>query len=260
MPTSTTCADIQPRMFLTIITVTFNARQWIERTLHSVLRQTDTDYEYLLIDGASTDDTLAIARQYQPLFNGRMTIVSEPDNGLYYAMNKGIARAQGQFLWFMNAGDEIHGKNAIALLHDQADYDIIYGKALVSDANGKTTGYYHKQPPEHLSLRDMLGGLVVCHQALLVRRTLAPLYDTRYRIAADYDWLIRILKTTSQTKFIPEPVCRFLQNGLSQSNPMRAWKERFLIMRQHFSLTTALAAHIKITLSYILRKIKHPFQ
>ena len=240
-------------MFLTIITVTFNAEQWIERTLCSVLCQTDTDYEYLIIDGASTDNTLAVVRRYQPLFEGRMTFVSEPDNGLYYAMNKGISLAQGQFLWFLNAGDEIYHEQTIADLHTLPKADILYGQAVVTDATGRIVGRYHKQPPEHLALRDMLGGLVVCHQAFLLRRTLATPFDTRYRIAADYDWVIRTLKNTERTTYLPEPICRFLQNGLSQSHPFNAWKERFRIMRLHFSLPKTILAHIKISFLYIFR-------
>ena len=246
-------------MFVSIISVTYNAAQWIERTMTSVLNQTCKDYEYIVIDGASTDNTMQVVRRYEPLFEGRMRYISEPDNGLYFAMNKGIVMAKGDFLWFMNAGDEVYAdttlqqvKDAFALSPDKDKANIIYGKALTADASGKTIGEYHKQAPEKLTEKSLLDGLVVCHQAMLVRRFVAPMYNTDYRIAADYDWVIRLTRISEMNIYTGNYLCRFLADGLSQRNYRRSWKERFTVMRRQFGLVPALIAHLKIALRYII--------
>lgn len=242
-------------MLLTIITVTYNAEQWIERTLSSILAQSEQDYECLVIDGASTDHTMAVVQRMQPLFHGRLSFISEPDEGIYDAMNKGIRNTKGQFIWFLNAGDELT-KNALSLAfpYMQTSTDLIYGKTLTTDADGQITGQYHKTPPQQLQLQSLTNGLVVCHQAMAVRRAIAPYYDTSYRIAADYDWVIRILTNTNKTTYIPDYLCRFLKGGMSQQNKHKAWKERFRIMRKHFGLLATLYYHIPIAFRYLFLK------
>ena len=244
-------------MFLSIITVTYNAGQWLERTIKSVACQTSTDYEYLIIDGVSNDNTLAIAKHYEPLFQGRMHILSEKDRGLYDAMNKGIKKAEGDYVWFVNAGDEIHSADTIERIKDIAhNADIIYGNALNTNADGEITGNYHKLPPSELTTDSYLRGLAVCHQAFIVKRYIAPEYDLHYRIAADYDWEIRAVKQAKDIRFVNLPLCRFLLNGLSQQNFLRSWSERFSIMRLHFGLLRTLKAHTKIAGKYLIDKTK----
>ena len=99
---------------ISIITITYNAERWLERTMRSVHAQSCKDYEYIIVDGASKDGTVDIIRRLEPQFKGRLSWKSEPDKGLYDAMNKGIARATGDFLWFMNAGDEIYAPDTLA--------------------------------------------------------------------------------------------------------------------------------------------------
>ncbi len=243
-------------MLFTIITVTFNAAQWLERTLKSVLSQQCLNYNYLIIDGASTDQTINIAQQYQPAFNGRMHIVSEPDKGLYDAMNKAIQKAEGQYLWFINAGDEIYSNNTLTLLEQAATTkpDIIYGQAVTSNEKGESVGQYHKTPPEQLTRQSLLNGLVVCHQAFLIKRSIATPYNLNYHIAADYDWVIQAVEKAGHQVYVQQPLCRFLVNGLSQRNPIKAWKERFTIMKRHFGLCATLIAHLKIAFNYLIRK------
>lgn len=251
-------------MFATIITITYNAEQWIERTLKSVLMQTDKDYEYLIIDGASADSTMDIVRRYEPLFEERMKHISEPDEGLYYAMNKGLQAATGDFVWFMNAGDEIYTPDTLRQIKEayakRANNntplpDILYGKALTADATGKTIGEYHKTAPKHLTRQDLLNGLVVCHQAMLVRRDIAPLYDTAYRITADYDWVIRLTEKTENNLYIDDYLCRFLTDGLSQRRYKQSWKERFRVMHRHFGLLLTLKSHLIIAAQYLHRRL-----
>src|ERR1700712_4186557 len=106
---------------VSIITITYNAEPFLERTIQSILAQTATDYEYVVIDGASKDGTVAIIKQYEHCIT---SWVSEPDKGLYDAMNKGLHRASGQYVWFMNAGDELYDSQTLSnlLVHSQTTH------------------------------------------------------------------------------------------------------------------------------------------
>lgn len=237
---------------VSIITITYNAEKWIETTMRSVLSQTNTDYEYLIIDGASKDNTVAIARQLEPDFRGRLRIYSEPDDGLYYAMNKGLHLAKGDFVWFMNAGDQIFAPETLQQIADQIkpDVDIVYGKASIVNAQGVKVSEHHKKTPEHLTRRSLLNGLVVSHQAILVRRAIAMDYDTRYRITADYDWVVKCVTASRGNMYLDEYLCKFLTDGVSAKQRKRAWIERYKIMRQHYGLVQTLIAHLLIVIKY----------
>lgn len=237
---------------ISIITITYNAERWLERTMKSVLAQTCTEYEYIIVDGASKDGTVEIIQRLEPQFNGRLSWKSEPDKGLYDAMNKGIARAKGDFLWFINAGDEIYAPDTLAhiVAAATADTDIIYGKACIVNAEGIKVSEHHKVTPPDLQRKHFLNGLVVSHQAILVRRSIAGLYDTGYRISADFDWCIRAVTASRKNTYLDEYVCKFLTAGVSQKQRKRSWIERFHIMRKHFGLVATLWAHFLIALKY----------
>lgn len=239
-------------MKVSIITITYNAERWLERTMKSVLAQTCTDYEYIIVDGASKDGTLDIIRRLEPQFEGRLSWKSEPDKGLYDAMNKGIVRSDGDFLWFINAGDEIYAPDTLAHIMAAADAgtDIIYGKACIVNAAGVKVSEHHKPTPPDLQRKHLLNGLVVSHQAILVRRSIAAHYDTAYRICADYDWVVRAVTASRRNAFLNEYLCKFLTEGVSQKQRKRAWMERFRIMRAHFGLLRTLGAHALIALKY----------
>lgn len=239
-------------MKVSIITITYNAERWLERTMRSVLEQTCTDYEYIIVDGASKDGTVDIIKRMEPQFKGRLSWKSEPDKGLYDAMNKGIARAKGDFVWFMNAGDEIYG--ADTLLHIVAaatdDTDIVYGKACIVNADGVKVSEHHKVTPHDLQCKHFLNGLVVSHQAIIVRRSVAVPYNTNYRICADYDWCVRAVTASRKNTYLDEYLCKFLTEGVSKKQRKRAWKERFHIMCAHFGVLPTLWAHFLIILKY----------
>ena len=239
-------------MKLSVITITYNAAQWLERTMRSVLVQKSQDYEYVIVDGASTDGTLDIIKHLEPLFEGRLTWLSEPDKGLYDAMNKAIAMAKGDFLWFINAGDEIYAPNTLAHIVEMTGLktDIIYGKACIVNAAGQKVSEHHKTTPPNLQFHDLLNGLVVSHQAIIVRRSVAEYYDTQYRICADYDWVIKSVRASRQNVYIDNYLCKFLTGGVSKKQRRRAWKERFHIMRVQFGLWRTIWAHLLIALKY----------
>lgn len=237
---------------VSIVTITYNAERWLERTIRSVLAQTCTDYEYLIIDGASKDNTLAVARRFEADFEGRMRIYSEPDKGIYDAMNKGLRLAQGDFVWFMNAGDQIHSSDTLRLVvgNIAEDIDIVYGKAAIVDESGKHFSEHHKKTPANLTRRSLLNGLVVSHQAIVVRRSIAGDYNTEYRIAADYDWVVGCVGNSRGNRYIDAYLCKFLSGGISNRQRKRAWKERFCIMRRRYGLITTMLAHFLIVIKY----------
>lgn len=237
---------------ISIITITYNAERWLERTMRSVLAQTCKDYEYIIVDGGSKDGTVDIIKRLEPEFEGRQSWKSEPDKGLYDAMNKGIARAKGDFLWFVNAGDEIYAPDTLAHIVAAAtdDTDIVYGKACIVNAEGVKVSEHHKQTPPNLQRKHLLNGLVVCHQAILVRRSIADKYNTDYRICADYEWVVKAVTASRKNAYLDEYVCKFLTEGVSQKQRKRAWKERFHIMRDHYGLCATLWAHFLIVLKY----------
>lgn len=239
-------------MKISIITITYNAAQWLERTMLSVLAQTSKDYEYIIVDGASTDDTVDIIKRLEPQFKGRLSWHSEPDKGLYDAMNKGIERAVGEYVWFINAGDEIYAPETLAHVVAAAaeDTDIVYGKACIVNAEGVKVSEHHKVTPPNLQRKHFLNGLVVCHQAIVVSRAIAGKYNTDYRICADYDWCVRAVSASKQNVYLDEYVCKFLTEGVSKKQRKRAWKERFRIMCTHFGIARTLWAHVLIVLKY----------
>ena len=157
-----------------IITVTWNAASVIAPTLQSVQRQTSSNYEMLVIDGASTDETLDIVQEASI---AALRIFSEPDNGLYDAMNKGIDRAKGRYLIFLNAGDTFADDTALARMAVLAadNPGVIYGQTQLVDAQGNVVGKRHLTAPKRLTANSFLNGMVVCHQAFVARTpTRAP--------------------------------------------------------------------------------------
>ena len=247
---------------VSIITITYNAGEFLEKTILSVLNQTSSDLEYVLVDGASTDNTTTIIRKYEDLVSkARFAIgsdqfrwISEADQGLYDAMNKGLRMARGEFVWFINAGDKIYDNNSLALLlkklEDCPQSDVLYGQSLIIDQYDKALGERHKTAPAKLNKRSLLKGLVVCHQSILVRRTLAPEYDLQYRISADYDWVCKVLSVSGQNTYIDSYISRFMVSGLSARQRKKSLQERFRIMRRHFGTVTTLGAHFLLALRY----------
>ena len=169
---------------LTIITITYNAEKFLPRTLQSAGKAlagiTDKNQvEYLIIDGKSKDSTISIANQFT--FISR--IISEPDRGLYDAMNKGLKSATGKYVWFLNAGDEIYDQQVLAKLLQSCDTDadVFYSDAMFVRENGNEVGLRSKFTPHNLSpnlkWQDFAYGMKVCHQSFIAKKTIAPLYD-----------------------------------------------------------------------------------
>lgn len=231
---------------VSIITVSYNAEQFIERTIQSVQEQTYSNIEYVIIDGASKDGTLDIVNRYQSLVS---TLVSERDKSLYDAMNKGIKQATGDYIWFMNAGDRIASPETLEkAMAGAQDADFIYGKTIRITEDGQQHPWHKAHPnPETLNWKSFGEGMVVCHQSMLVRRTLAPLYDdTTWKHVADIDWCLKVMKQVNKVHDTGEVMSLFLEGGYSNQTKRASLKERFRVVRSHLGLLGAVVAHLRI--------------
>ena len=228
-----------------IITLTYNAERWLERTILSVLSQSYPNIEYILIDGASKDKTVEIIKQYE---SGIASWISEPDKGLYDAMNKGLRRATGDYVRFFYAGDTLY--TAVTVLRIVASMnkklslpDEIYGETRIVHAAGKSLGMRRLKAPERLSWKGFRMGMLVCHQSFISKREIAPLYNTDYRLTADYDWCIQCLKRAKRVHNTQLVLSDFLEEGLSCANRKASLKERYEIMCKYYGKVSTIALH-----------------
>ena len=258
-------------MKLSVITVTFNAGKTLEKTMLSVLEQTCHDYEYLIVDGNSSDDTMSIVKDFKEraskgefgIDSEQLRWVSETDRGLYDAMNKALKLAEGEFVWFINAGDKVYSTDTFQQVVDAIDRnpeaDVVYGQAVIIGQDDEVLGERHRIAPANLTKKSLLDGLVVCHQSVVVRRSIAPQYDLQYKLTADYDWMCRVLEVSRKNVFIDGYLSKFQTAGLSSQRRKQSLKERYVIMKRHFGLFPTLWSHLHILLKYPFVTRKHVY-
>lgn len=235
---------------VSIITVVYNAEALIERTLKSILHQTYSNIECVIVDGLSKDATVARVAAFN---DQRITVYCEPDNGIYDAMNKGQQLATGEYIMFINAGDELYDNNTIAMVLSTAiNADVYYGNTAVVDDAGRILGERRLSPPEQLNWRSLRHGMCVSHQSIMARRSLAPEYDLDFKISADIDWTIRLLKNAQQVVNCHQYVSKFLEGGVSTSRRKQGLKERFQIMIRHYGILSTIMSHIYICLRFVV--------
>lgn len=242
----------------TIITVTFNAEKTIERTLLSIASQSFKDFEHLIIDGKSSDSTLDIIEAASG--KDLRKVVSEPDYGLYDAMNKGIGIARGKYLIFLNAGDKFHSPHTLELIAKKIKENdspgVVYGQTDLVDDEGKFIAKRHLTAPDKLSIDDFKNGMVVCHQAFIVQRRIAPYFSLKYRFSADYEWCIICLMHSKNNVYTGQVLIDYLVTGISTENRRKSLIERFKIMSTYYGFFPALFRHF----GFIGRFIKHQKQ
>ncbi len=235
-------------MLISIITITYNAEQFLERTIQSILAQTDQDFEYIIVDGKSKDGTLRIAEKYKNRVN---QLISEPDKGLYDAMNKGLKTATGDFVWFMNAGDEIFESTAVSRIAQSVtqQIDVLYGDTYFVNNEGEIQGLRSEitphRLPKNLTWQDMKLGMLVCHQAFIARKSIAPLY-MKNNLSADVDWEIECLKRANKVQYLDFVVAKYLTGGVSNQQLKRSLIDRYEVLKKHFGLLGAWTAHVQI--------------
>ena len=254
----------------TIITCTYQAEKEIERTLRSVLEQTYKDIEHLIVDGASTDATLPLAHTYvtesQAQNNGHQVMVtSEPDKGLYDAMNKGLKHATGDYVLFLNAGDTFPSESTLTQVAACAKGTsvlpgVLYGDTDIVDNEGRFVRHRRLSPPKKLSWKSFMQGMVVCHQAFYARTDLAKQvpYQLKYRYSADVDWCIRVMKVAQKQGLplcnVQTVVANYLDGGMTEKNHKASLKERFRVMESHYGYLPTLFMHAWFAVRSVLKK------
>jgi len=229
---------------LSVITIVYNNVSDIERTLLSVLNQTYAGIEYIIIDGLSNDGTLELIKRYE----SRITkLISEKDKGIYDAMNKGLALATGDYVIFMNSGDEFYAPDTVATVFATAnDADIYYGETEMIDASGQSLGQRRHKAPETFTWRSFKFGMSVSHQAIYIKRALLEPYDPRYQLSADIDWIICAAKKAKKIVNVNGYVAKYLVGGMSKTKHRQSLAERFDIMKRHYGLLPTILNHLVI--------------
>jgi len=216
-----------------IITVCFNSERTIKRTIESVLNQTYKNIEYLIIDGDSSDKTVDIVRQYEPLFNGRMKWISEPDNGIYDAMNKGISMASGGLVGIINSDDYYEPdavENMMSAMGNEP-YQVLYGAVrTINNGMEQNIAIY-----SHMFLRESM----IAHPGCFITKQLYDelgVYDTQFISAADYDFMLRMAENPN-VHFTPvyKLIANFATGGMCASS--KAYYDLLRVQRKHRIIT-----------------------
>lgn len=210
-------------MKISIITATYNSGSTVRDTIESVLRQTYQDIEYIIVDGVSKDNTLSIVKSYKSKFQGQMRLISEPDHGIYDAMNKGIRMATGDVVGMLNSDDFYTSDDVlqrVAEVFECHNPDAVYGDIHYVDDSDltKCIRYYSSRIFRRWLMRF---GFMPAHPSFYCRRTVYErhgAFDTSLRIAADFENLLRLIFVNRiKTKYIPTDFVTMRTGGASSS-------------------------------------------
>lgn len=265
-------------MKITLVTVTYNAEGVLRRTLDSVFAQSYSGIEHIIVDGASTDNTVALAKDYMERSfasdNGHeVRLLVEPDNGIYDAMNKALDMATGDYVCFLNAGDSLPVDTTIQTVVNCANDNsrtegegrvvlpaVVYGNTDIVDADGKFLSHRRLSPPENLSWRSFRSGMLVCHQAFYARLDIAKeiKYNMKYRYSADFDWCIRVMKKAEELRLVLADsgvvLANYLKEGTTTRHHKASLKERFDIMAEYYGTVSTCLRHVWFAVRSIVKK------
>ena len=254
---------------ITYVTITYNAAKVLQRTLDSVLAQDYPNIEHLIIDGASTDDTLKIVDDYIARSNAaenghQIQVSSEPDKGIYDAMNKGLRSMTGDYVCYLNAGDFLPTTDTASRIAQQVEASgntpaVLYGDTDIVDGEGQFLHHRRLAPPENLTWKSFRQGMLVCHQAFYARTdfAIATPYDMQYRYSADVDWCIRVMKAAAKEN---EPmlnlhmvVANYTQEGQTTLHHRESLLERYRVMEHHYGRVQTFLLHCWFAVRSLLK-------
>lgn len=244
---------------ITYVTITYNAASVLQRTLDSVLAQDYPHITHLIIDGASTDATLGMVNAYIKRSNAadnghRIQVTSEPDKGIYDAMNKGIRSLDGDYVCFLNAGDFLPAPDIASRIVAQVEHSpvapaVLYGDTDIVDGEGRFLRHRRLALPERLSWKSFRHGMLVCHQAFYARTDLAIAtpFDQSFRYSADVDWCIRIMKAAQEENApllnLHTVVANYTEEGQTTLHHRESLLERYRVMERHYGRVSTLLMH-----------------
>lgn len=222
-------------MKISIITATWNRADTIRDTIESVLNQTHQNWEHIIVDGCSSDSTINIIKEYEVAYNGRLILISEPDKGIYDAMNKGVAAATGDVVGTLNADDffaDVHSLTAINEAFEKYDIDAVYGDNMIVDFNDTTRQIRHHVNTD-FSRWKMRLGFMPSHPTFYCKKWVFDRFggfNDTYKIAADFEWLLRtVFIGNIKTHYIRRTQTKMRDGGASQSG----WKSHKTVIAEH---------------------------
>lgn len=243
-------------MKLSVVTIVFNDILHIEKTILSVLNQNYKEIEYIIIDGNSSDGTVDIIKKYSEKIHFWS---SEVDKGLYDAMNKGIRKASGDFICFLNSGDLFFDNSTVENIFSkcQSNTDVLYGETVIIDENGNIKGKRRLSAPESLNWKSFKNGMLVSHQAFIASIKLITEYNLKYKFSSDFDWCVKILKKSEIITNVNCEIIRYLDGGLTKKRLLKSLKERFAIMIKYYGFFPTLYIHLKNGIKFIYFVLKN---
>ena len=231
---------------MSIVTVVRNREQALTRTMQSVIEQTYDNIEYIIIDGGSSDGTVQRIREYEKHID---FWISEPDSGIYDAMNKGIDRATGEWIIFLNAGDVFADPNTVSRIFSELrdDTDVLYGR------HEELFDSKHSRKPALGDLRDLWKGMVFCHQSMLVRTALmkASKFNTQNCIAADFEFIASLQAQQHRFQALDILISKVLADGYSSSNNLSMIRQQWLISKRFFGNTLSIDIYYLASLASV---------
>ena len=243
-------------MTISYVTITYNAVGVLQRTLDSVLEQDYPEITHLIIDGASTDGTIEMVNDYIERSNAagcghKVLLMSEPDKGIYDAMNKGLRSLDGDYVCFLNAGDFLPASDIVSKIVDQAGHlpAVLYGDTDIVDSEGRFLHHRRLAPPENLTWKSFRHGMLVCHQAFYARTdfAIATPYNRKYRYSADVDWCIRIMKAAAKENVplqnLHMVVANYTEEGQTTLHHRESLLERYKVMESHYGRVSTFLMH-----------------
>lgn len=246
---------------ISVITVVLNRQHDIRFTLESVVHQSYSNVEYIVIDGQSKDGTLEIIAEYQSKI---AFFSSEKDLGIYDAMNKGLQKATGDYVLFINGGDALHHRDVLKqlagkFLLNKPYPDIIYGECMFVDQNRREVGIrsvVRRNPlPEKLNKNSFLLGSNVTHQCFIIKKALAPMYNLQYQLSSDLDWMLNGIENAKYIVKFDGVIADFVLGDASSQHFGTSFKERFIIWTKHYGWLKTLFAHLFILLLSVKNKL-----
>ena len=259
---------------ITYVTITYNAAKVLQRTLDSVLQQDYPNIVHLIIDGASTDDTLKLVDDYIARSNAaenghRIQVTSEPDKGIYDAMNKGLRSLDGDYVCFLNAGDFLPASDTASKIAEAVNVQcsmlnvqcpaVLYGDTDIVDGEGRFLHHRRLSPPEHLTWKSFRQGMLVCHQAFYARTdfAIATPYDMQYRYSADVDWCIRVMKAAEKENIpllnLKMVVANYTEEGQTTLHHRESLCERYKVMEHHYGRIQTCLLHVWFVIRALLK-------
>ena len=260
---------------ITYVTITFNAAKVLQRTLDSIMQQDYPNIVHLIIDGASTDDTMKLVDDYIARSNAaenghRIQVTSEPDKGIYDAMNKGLRSLDGDYVCFLNAGDFLPSPDTVSKIAEAATNThhqtpntqlpaVLYGDTDIVDGEGRFLHHRRLSPPENLTWKSFKQGMLVCHQAFYARTdfAIATPYDMQYRYSADVDWCIRVMKAAEKENVpllnLKMVVANYTEEGQTTLHHRESLWERYRVMEHHYGRVQTCLLHLWFVVRALLK-------